>query len=504
MPLPDRDQHWPPTDPVILNSYADWAAWYSSNPDLIADRYTNRAVKGAVNRPSQYRGGIVGRFSRWFWGQPTAAGERRAKLHIPLAADIARTSSDLLFSEPPKLTATATATQQALDDLMDGSLFPTLVEGGERSAAMGNKYYRVVWNQAVRPTPWISVVGGDCAIPEFTFGVLTAATFWQVVAVEGQTVWRHLERHESGVILHGLYEGTEDHLGMPQPLTAQPATKDLAREVATGTKLLTAAHVPNCRPARGWPGIPQAEYLGQSDYQGIEGIFDQLDETWSSWMRDIRLGKGRILLDQQYLTSNGPGRGVSADLDREVYAELNIPPTAGAGITLSQFAIRVAEHERTAQALTEQAVRQAGYSAATFGQVSDGQAVTATEIKARQGRSMSTRARKALYEQYGLAQITAAWLGVMAGDQFKVAGLSLEPPTVTFEDSVQEDPKVVAETLSLLEQARAASTQVKVQMLHPDWDDTAVKEETDRITAEQGLGPEADPVLLGAGGAGLT
>ncbi|MFD7413522.1 capsid protein [Kitasatospora purpeofusca] len=504
MPLPTADTPWPPTDPAIQESYADWAAWYSSNPDALTERYRYRGEKGYQNRPSQLRGGVVGRFARWWWGQPTAIGEKRAKIHIPLAADIARTSSDLLFSEPPRLAAEDSATQDVLDDLMETSLYPVLLEGGELSAAMGGKYYRVSWDKAVVDRPWITVVGGDCAVPEFAYGVLRAATFWRVVHREGDIWWRHLERHEPGHILHGLFKGSEHRLGKPRPLTEQDDTRDLADAVDTGTPLLTAAYVPNVRPARGWLGIPEAAYLGQSDYQGIEGILDALDETWSSWMRDLRLGKARILLDGQYLTSNGLGNGVAADLDREVFTALNVPPTSGQGITVSQFDIRVAEHRETAQALVEQAVRQAGYSAATFGQVADGTAVTATEIKARQGRSMTTRARKALYEKPAIALITAAWLGVLAGPQFGEKGLAVDRPRVTFEDSVQDDPKVTAETIGLLDQARAVSTEIKVRMAHGDWDDEQVDREVARIHAEQDIGPATDPAGLGVGGSGLA
>lgn len=49
-------------------------------------------------------------------------------------------------------------------------------------------------------------------------------------------------------------------------------------------------------------------------------------------------------------------------------------------LTVVQFAIRVQEHRDTG---AEQAVRQASYSASTFGETGDGAAVTTTEIRAR-------------------------------------------------------------------------------------------------------------------------
>lgn len=503
MPLPTEDRLWPPTDPAVQEAMADWDAWYSSDPDQLVERYRLRGERGYQNRPSQLRGGVVGRFARWWWGQPTALGEKRTKIHIPLAADIARTSSDLLFSEPPRLTSDDPTTQDRLDDLMETSLYPALLEGGEVGAALGGTYYRVSWDTEVRDRPWITTVAADGAHPEFSYGVMTAVTFWRVVERDDQTLWRHLERHEKGVILHGLYEGTQYRLGKPRALTAKDTTKDFAPVVDTGAPgHLTASYAPNMRPARGWRNTPAAAYLGQSDYQGIEGLFDALDETWASWMRDLRLGKGRITLPAQYLTSNGPGLGVTTDLDREVYAGLNIPPTTDGGITVSQFQIRVTEHRDTAQSLLEQAVRQAGYSAASFGAVGDGTAVTATEIRARQGRSMTTRARKALYQAPAIADILAALLAVEAGPLFKVPGLVVDRPCVEFQDSIQEDAKTLAETVSLLRTAEAASTHTLVRMLHPDWDDDRVRAEVAAIGDESGRNL-ADPAALGEGGAGL-
>ncbi|WP_431945593.1 hypothetical protein [Micromonospora marina] len=39
--------------------------------------------------------------SRWLWDPPAATGQRDGRLHVPLPADLAATSADLLFSEPP-------------------------------------------------------------------------------------------------------------------------------------------------------------------------------------------------------------------------------------------------------------------------------------------------------------------------------------------------------------------------------------------------------------------
>lgn len=509
MPLPTSDQQWPPIDPLVQSDLADWDAWYSAEPDRLEQRYEGRGTYGTVNRPSQYAGGIRGRVARWFWGNPTPAGEKRDKLHIPLAGDIARTSSGLLFSEPPKLISENETTQARLDKLVEKGLHPTLLEAGELCAALGGAYFRIVWDEDVSDRPWIDTVAADRAVPEFRYGKLSAVTFWTVLDSQGddRRVFRHLEKHERGRIYHGLYEGSSTALGAIRPLQDHPATAPLATMVDEDGGLdtgapdhLTASYMPNVRPARGWRHIPSAAYWGQSDFQGIEGILDALDEAWSSWMRDIQNGKGRVIVADALLQSAGPGKGATWDEERRIFTGLNMLPRAGDAnpIEVVQFEIRVQEHRDTCAALVDQAARQAGYSAATFGESGEGTAVTATEIRARQRRTLMTRSRKALYADPALTDIVAALLAVEVGDRFRVQGLDTStPPKVEFEDSISEGMGELATTVELLNRAEAASTDVKVRMIHPDWDDKQVAAEVKAILGETGRGTSADPTLTG-------
>ncbi|MFE1751097.1 phage capsid protein [Streptomyces anandii] len=75
-------------------------------------------------------------------------------------------------------------------------------------------------------------------------------------------------------------------------------------------------------------------------------------------------------------------------------------------------------------------------------------------------------------------------------------GLVPERPRITFGDSVSEDPTSTAQILSLLQQAQAAFTDTKVRWLHPDWDDTAVQSEVNRILTETGQAVP-DPMQAG-------
>lgn len=257
---------WPPAPFDVAHRHMDeWNAWYVGNADELANLYGNTVPR---TRPSQYRGGLVGAVSRFFWGRPAPAAARPSRLHVPLASDIATASADLLFAEPPRITVNGTATQDRLNKILHSPLVHSgLLESAEVAAALGGVYLRVVWDADLAAHPMIDAVHADAAVPEWRWSQLAAVTFWSVVAEDGNTVWRHLERHEPGRIVHSLHVGSTTELGVARDLRDHPATAwvadvaDDAGAIATGTRRLTAAYVPNVRPSRNGaasPGSPRS------------------------------------------------------------------------------------------------------------------------------------------------------------------------------------------------------------------------------------------------------
>jgi len=507
VPLPDTEQakstEWPPPR---LASYFDmlgqWSAWYSGDPDelqAIYERVAQRQVPRPRVRPSQFQGGIVGALARKFWGQPIPHGEKRTKLHAPIAGDIASTSADLLFSEPPTLSLKDKAhksTQDRLDELVDDGIHAGLREGAEVASALGGVYLRVMWDREVRPGPWLSPVHADAAVPSWSYDQLKAVTFWRQLGADGTKIYRWLERHETGSIFHAVYEGTDTKLGSRVPLTEFDETAGLAPHlvdgdrILTGVTKLTAGYVPNMRPNRLWRNTPACAYCGRSDYAGVEGFMDALDEAYTSLMRDVRLAKARLIVPEQYLQNKGPGQGAYFDADRELYEAVKSMPDKGLEMKAQQFDIRVAELDQVIMTLLARILGGAGYSQQTFGLSGDA-AATATEITARERKSFITRDRKIQYWRPVLADLLETLLMVDAA----TFGSKVEPqkPQIQFGDTVSEDPKAVAEVLALLEQARAISTRQKVVVLHPDWEDSEVDNEVELIKEEQAMGPVEDP-----------
>lgn len=513
MPLPANGTPWPPkqlTD--VTPKYTEWDAWYSGDTLRLQVAYQRTTSVRPSLRPAQFQGGLIGSIARFFWGQPNSTDMPVEKFHVPLAGDICQASGDLLYSEAPTFTVAASQdVQDRLEEFVDDDLLLTLAESAEIGAALGDSYQRVTWDQAVSDKPFLTVVHADCALPEFRWGRLTAVTFWHVVAVNGQQIFRHLERHELdsqgvGVIYHGLYEGTSTDLGRAVPLAEASETESIQVNadgfISTESPGLAVEHIPNQRPQRIWRSHPLASNFGRSDLSGIEGLMDQIDETYNSWMRDVRHAKSRLLVGQSALEQLNPGQGLAFNMEREVFTGLNLPPgsfNAADGTSnvaqAVQFAIRAADHKATIDELVDVTLRTAGFSTATFGEAGD-VAVTATEVRARQQRSFTTRDRKIRIQRPRLARIMAKMLAV---DQAIFKGPGSGDVEVSFADGVQDSTLSLAQTAQALRTAEAASTETLVCMVHPDWDETAVDAEVTKIMAEKPTVP--DPTTFGFGAA---
>jgi Phage portal protein, SPP1 Gp6-like len=452
-------------------------------------------------RPGQFRGGLLGSIAYTFWGAPTPPGEKRTKLHVPIASDIAASSADLLFSKPPALTAASDGNQAALDDFMGDGTHAKLLEAAETCSAMGGVFLRVVWDTDVSDAPMLDIVPPDAAVPLWSHGKLMGVTFWRIISDDGAEVVRHLEMHAPGqnAIFHQVYVGDQTDLGRVYPLTDFPETAQFAQYLSDGNAITfpdmpqdasTVAYIPNILPNKIWRDLgEQTAPLGRSDFSGVEGLMDALDEQFSSLQRDIRLAKARLIVPQQFLDNIGRGKGAVWDPDRQVYSPVTMLTANGSvndTIKAQQFEIRVTELQAAMAETINRIVQGAGYSGQTFGEYdAQGAAMTATEIRARERKTLITRNKKVLYWRPGLRDILYGWLAVKRS-VFNDTTVSPERPDCEFPDAIVPDPLELAQTASALAQADAASKETLVRMVHPDWTDAEVKAEVKMIYAELG------------------
>lgn len=481
---------WPPMGPIEWKM-AEHSAWYSGNADMIANYYTLYADANVLNLPHSVH-------DESFWGR-NLKQQGEIKVHVPIAGDLAETSANFLFAKSPtikiaeahneKTKAAYKDTQTGTDVmLLESGFFRKIIEGAEAAAGIGGVYIKVAWDEELCPYPIPVVVQTDRAIPEFKFGILTAVTFWSVVEIasNGNKVYRLLERYERGYIRSELWVGSADKLGFNVDLANHEATKSIEPVVETVDALL-AFYIPNKLPNR----LDRTSCMGRSDYSGIEGLMDALDETYSSWVKDIAIGQGKIHVPESYL-HNKHGNGPRFNLDKTVYVELDIDPTIdGKSITATQFDIRANEFEKTALNLMDRIISSAGYSPQSLGLNIEGRAESGTALNIRERKSFATKGKKENYWQaalkkliHGMILVYNAELGGKLEDDVTV--------NISFNDgstSISE----LATSLKMITDAQAASADTKVRLLHPDWEEDQVTKEVQRIIDENGLAPMPNP-----------
>jgi A118 family predicted phage portal protein len=497
VPLPTDNQPWPPPEhAAVARDMAEADAWYSGDPVKLTTFYGgNQAQRPSdrANRISRAADSLAR-----FWSRPQPGGRQR--VHVPAAADVAATSADLLFGDEPRITIpeahedkaepAAKATEDRLEAIAEqDGLASTLLEAAEVCSALGGVYLRPVWDPEVAKHPILSVVRADRALPVFRWGKLAGVTFWREVRRESNgVVWRHLECHEPGWILHGLYAGTNDKLGVRMKLTDLAETRDLdvdkdgATALPGDIKTILPRYVPNMLPNPRDLGAS----VGRSDITKQTPLMDSLDEAMSSWDREIRLAKPRILAPTEYLERGGRGSGAAFDVDAEVFVRLDMDPAnaTDGGITVAEFALHTEDYARTVGDRFERIVRGAGYSPQSFGLEGDGGVRTATEVEADDSRSKRTTAKKRRYWAAALADTVELMLVI----DRELFGSGVEPmrPRVEFAEP-SPDPRRVAETVDYLRRAQAASTETLVRMTQPDLEGDELKAEVQRILDENAM-----------------
>ncbi|WP_280195840.1 phage portal protein [Nocardia farcinica] len=509
MSLPDFRGEFPPTPwDAAQDQYDLHSAWLEGDTEALEGLYGPYAhTRRPPDRPSTFRGGLVGRVARFFWGRPSK-GQDTKRLHVPAPADVARTSADLLFGQPPSWLLSEgdadamQAAQDRLNQLLDGAdVVATLLEAAELQAALGGVYLRMWWDTEATDKVMISAVAPDAAIPQWRYGKLAAVTFWSIVGRDQRGTWRHLEHHEPGRIEHALYCGDDSTIGRRMPLSEMAATAwaaDLVDEesaIETGVTGLTACYIPNVRPARRWRNVPGLAPLGRSDFEGVEPLFDALDEAYSSWMRDLHLAKARLFVSADMLESNGPGAGATWDSEQEIFTPLHGAdagsyadgaPSMSDLIHSEQFEIRHEEHLATCTAIMNRILVACGYSVGDFGDDQLAGAMTATEVTARKSLSNQTRAKKILYWQAAMQPFARTMLELDAHVYGGSYGLKADPEMV-FPVRVDEDPLALSQTVANLRAAQAMSIETGVRRVNPNWSNGEVDDEVARIKEEIAL-----------------
>jgi hypothetical protein len=429
-------------------------------------------------------------------------------LHLPIAADIASMSANLLFGEAPdfqvpdahgdKPDASAQQCEARLAELVDkADVIAKLLEAAETCSGMGGVFLKVDYDKSLCDHPLLTVVQVDAALPTFKWGMLDSVIFWREIerSQTGDKVVRHLEYHDRQMVQHAVYVGNDTLLGRRVDLGEYGDTAGLADVVATDD--LDVVYIPNTLPNRRFRGIP----LGRADTADAIQLMEALDEAYTSLMRDVRLGASRIIVPEDYLDVQrvGGSTQTSFDMEREIFCPLSIEGVDGDvnKPTFIQPAIRYVEHLAIILELMTRVVSLAGFATQSFGLGQDASRTeAASALRVKERRSLSTKAKKERYWGPAVEYILGRML-VIDAREFG-SGISPFPVSCAFGESFAPDRLELAQVVELLNRGVAISTQEKVEMLHPEWGEAQKEEEVARIdgVVQQAVQQEKDKAVV--------
>ena len=531
MPMPQPDTKFPP--PPCDKAYddiAEWAKWWvGTSSDLqnyhSQGRKAGQARRGFIDKAKDFFSTDTGQGAT-----ATASATTSIVMHLPVAADIFQQSAKLLYAYPPMFKPAAVVSlekavdeetgeelptgkvieqvdkkaQDRLDDLMNGDrAAAALLAHAEATAALGGGVLRCVWDEELAPDgPWFEHVDADLCLPTFTWSRLTDVLFWTDYP-DGDDWYRHFELYVPGGIEHALYKGTKDNVGWPVSLNEHPATEDLADDFeqlpngnygkATGFDGLACVYVPNRRPNPAWRRSQKLKMWGASDIANdVIPLLAAIDEVWSSLMRDVRQGKGRLIVSDSLVNTLGAGKGSWIDADAEYIERVQdgMGQNDQAMVEQVQFAIREGAHLTVIEAILREVLRRVGISPLTFGVQSEGvSAVTATEITSHTRDSVTTTLAK---RRLATPELTDLAEALMAIDAEHFGGPGCDEIDVIWPPEVQVSDEEKARTLTML--TDYISLYEAVKYLHPNWDEEQVQAEMALIREDKKAAmPAVDP-----------
>jgi hypothetical protein len=244
--------------------------------------------------------------------------------------------------------------------------------------------------------------------------------------------------------------------------------------------------------------IGSSYHLGESDYDGLENLFLAVNEGLTITQQNLRLtGAKRLMVDRNYLDKQGR---LQLSDDVYVYGSSGLK-TLGDGPSSKPFeaieySFEAAELVRWIDWMLDHTLTAAGISPASVGRGDLGGSLSGTALRLRMSHTLSEISGKGrlwdagVSELLRLAQIIDA-KPVAQGGFGKAYSDAEATPRVERGDGLPEDPREDAQVLAQLSGAEAVSTEEKVRILHPTWDDMRVADEVSRIDAMANPNPLA-------------
>lgn len=417
---------------------------------------------------------------------------RESRIHVPVAADLALTAADFLFGGGVNITTAETANDDLLAEVLPGIL-DKLTLGADRASGVGEVYYRVGWEDE---RAFVSLVDAAKVSPTWRYGRMTQATVRHNLPRYEDRDWIHYETYRPGTITHELYLiDAGDSNPVRQPLARHPETLAIVEDVEDlpDEERLTIQELTIDLPGDGAlkgrlalkpilnkdprdPGRPG----GASDTDGSEMLMAMVDNAITSLDRDVRLGKARVIVDENMLNRNSENlTGIRFDSTAEIFAPIMASNYKGEILQVVQFDVRAEAHLATARDAIRRIVALAGYSPESLVTEASAAPEAAAARRLREARSLRTTGSKAARWIPVITEIVQDVMVIQAA--LRNQALAIPELAVELRESVSPDLAERAVLVTQMVAAKVMARRTGIQMLHPDWDDARVTEELDLI-----------------------
>lgn len=464
-------QSFPPIS-WLWQDYRRAAAWYSGEPNRIAK-------EGGAPAGS-------------FW-----SSDERIRIHVPLAADISAMSANMIFAESPVIGCDDKKTAERIEEITKkAGIYATFLQAAELASAYGGVFLKWSWDKS-DGFPRLTAVPADAGLPIWAGGKIVEIRLWNTVK-EGESdgaIWRLMESYTpDGHIRSRLYRGDAANLGDEHALKSLTETRKINPDAYCGVDAMLAYYVPNILPNRKKPHLR----FGRSDYEGLYGMFDALDEAYSALQRETRMTKTTVIVPAEYLRrrealfdgakahewvySNNTGAFTALDIDSD---------RSSSPITVINPEMRSESRIKACDDIIRRVLSMAGYAPQSAGLDIEGSAESGTALNVRERKSIRTTEMKKTHWWHAVNDLVREGLkldaAVFRSGVKTDAQISIELPT-----EAQPDITQLAQVVEQLERAGAVSIETKVDILHPDWEGKKRAEEVERIRKQNGMAAQAE------------
>lgn len=400
---------------------------------------------------------------------------------VPLARDIARISTQLLFSETPKITHESF--QDDLDEIVTANMLSShMLESGEKVATEGYGALRVFRDDEALPEiPIIEYVSGDQIIWNIRHGrfvVGGAVVMTRIKGIGNRDYYRLIEYHGIGEVTRELYRGTSLTLGKRIELNAIDDFAGLLEREET---------VPGISTLVRWSNVP----MNHSDFYGLDRLLDSVDEGFSYGRDKMKKSVPIVFAPRQIASESG-----GVNLKGIVFLDGNIAPELGSNpaamVTTSQPGLDAQNHIAMIEHTVNMTLELAGYSRATWGRDQGGSADSGKALKLRQTRTLMTRSGKDYMARDAWGKALAIALAMRTGQNDWKQLI----PEIELGDGLPDDPLETAQELAILRNSDSISVEEVVRRLNPGASQEDIDAEIARLKGESPQPPQVSDLTL--------